>query len=393
MSPGISIGTALKRMNWVMNLAILVLLVVGVLFVYSATSAREEQTIRWLWRKQLFWALAGLGVYLGMAVFDYRRLRDQAPLIYGFALVLLVVVLVMGTRIYGARRWLMFFGMGIQPSELAKVAVILALAAWLSRHKTGNDRLSVFLGAVALAAIPAARILVEPDLGTTLILGPILLALLYTGGGSMKALTVVLALGFLAVTFILGAILLPERWGWSPERQEKIQTLTGLSTYQRDRVRVFLNPDSDPMGAGWNKRQSEIAVGSGGLLGKGFRKGTQNMLGFLPKTVAPTDFIFSVITEEMGFMGSALILGSFAMLILSGLQAAMAGNDRFGRLICVGVIAMLFSHVVVNVSMTIGLMPVTGLPLPLISYGGTFMVSILAALGMTQSVYIRRAGI
>jgi rod shape determining protein RodA len=154
-----------------------------------------------------------------------------------------------------------------------------------------------------------------------------------------------------------------------------------------------LNPDSDPMGAGWNKRQSEIAVGSGGLVGKGFRKGTQNMLGFLPKTVAPTDFIFSVITEEMGFMGSALILGAFAVLILGGLQAAMAGNDRFGRLLCVGVIAMLFSHVVVNVSMTIGLMPVTGLPLPLISYGGTFMVSILAALGMAQSVYIRRAGI
>jgi rod shape determining protein RodA len=393
MSPGLSIGTALKRMNWLMNLAVFVLLVVGVLFVYSATSVREEQTIRWLWRKQVMWAVAGLGVYLAMAVFDYRRLRDQAPLIYGFSLILLVLVLVMGTRIYGARRWLMFFGMGLQPSELAKVAVILALAAWLSRHKTGNARLSVFFGAVALAGIPAALILVEPDLGTTLVLVPILLSLLYTGGGSMKALAVVLAAGVLAVAFVLGAILLPERWGWPPERQEQLQAWTGLSAYQRDRVRVFLNPDSDPMGAGWNKRQSEIAVGSGGVKGKGFRKGTQNMLGFLPKTVAPTDFIFSVITEELGFLGSALILGAFAVLILSGLQNAMAGNDRFGRLICVGVIAMLFSHVVVNVSMTIGLMPVTGLPLPLVSYGGTFMVSILAALGMAQSVYIRRAGI
>lgn len=207
----------------------------------------------------------------------------------------------------------------------------------------------------------------------------------------MKALGLVLAVGFLAVSFVLGALLLPERWGWSPDRQARLQAWTGLSEYQRDRIKVFLNPDSDPMGAGWNKRQSEIAVGSGGLWGKGFRRGTQNLLGFLPKTVAPTDFIFSVITEELGFAGSALVLGAFAVLLFGGVQSALSGNDRFGRLMCVGVVALLFSHVVVNVSMTIGLMPVTGLPLPLVSYGGSFMVTILAALGMVQSVYIRRA--
>jgi rod shape determining protein RodA len=153
---------------------------------------------------------------------------------------------------------------------------------------------------------------------------------------------------------------------------------------------VFFEPNRDPLGAGWNKIQSEIAVGSGGLKGKGYLKGTQNMLGFLPKTVAPTDFIFSVVAEETGFMGSAVVISLFAVILACVMATALLTEDRLGRLLCAGVAAMLFSHVFVNISMTVGLMPVTGLPLPLVSYGGSFVVVTMTALGIVQSVYIRR---
>jgi rod shape determining protein RodA len=163
-----------------------------------------------------------------------------------------------------------------------------------------------------------------------------------------------------------------------------------LDDYQKERILVFFNPGRDPLGAGWNKIQSEIAVGSGGLTGKGYLKGTQNVLGYLPRTVAPTDFIYSVIAEEMGFLGSSLILALYAAILVAGVRVAWRAPDTFGRLLTMGVVTMLFSHVFVNVAMTIGLMPITGLPLPLISYGGSFMLSTMLALGMVQSVNIRR---
>ena len=163
-----------------------------------------------------------------------------------------------------------------------------------------------------------------------------------------------------------------------------------LGDYQRERVLVFLDSSRDPLGAGWNKIQSEIAVGSGGLAGKGYLMGTQNILGFLPRTVAPTDFIFSVIAEEMGFVGSATLLSLFAVLLLGGVRAAHRARDKMGRLLAAGVVTLLFAHVFVNMAMTVGLMPITGIPLPLISYGGSFMVCMMAALGLVQGVYVRR---
>ena len=177
--------------------------------------------------------------------------------------------------------------------------------------------------------------------------------------------------------------------GATPQAQERITAMTGLSDYQRNRIMVFFRADEDPLGAGWNKLQSEIAVGSGGLWGKGFRKGTQNILGFLPRTVAPNDFIYSVIAEETGFMGSMGILALFGMLFWGGLRAAMAARDKLGRLLCVGVVSLLFCHVFINIAMTVGLMPITGLPLPLLSYGGSFMIVVMSALGLMQSVHIR----
>jgi rod shape determining protein RodA len=184
-------------------------------------------------------------------------------------------------------------------------------------------------------------------------------------------------------------VVLPARTGMTEERQEQMLRYMGISPYQKRRIEVFLGLDKDPFGAGWNKRQSEISVGSGGLRGKGFQRGTQNILGYLPRSVAPTDFVFAVIAEETGFMGSAVVLTLFGAVALVGCLAALAARDKLGRLLCAGIVSVLFCHVFINVAMTVGLMPVTGLPLPLLSYGGTFMLVTMSALGIVQSVYSR----
>lgn len=388
-------GRALRlllRTNLALTLSVLALIVIGVLFIYSASYAREEAVVRLLYRKQIFWAVVSLGCYAATALFDYRRLGYGVWGVYGLALILLVAVLLIGTKIYGATRWLMFLGVGVQPSEIAKLALILGLTHLLGRPGARSASLATLVAALALAAIPMVLILKEPDLGTAMVFVPMILTMLYVGGARLKYILLLLAGGILLVGFMISAVILPERLGWSPEKQERLGKWSGLSNYQRSRIMVFLNPGHDPLGAGWNKTQSEITVGSGGLTGKGYLKGTQTSLEFLPRTVAPTDFIFAVITEETGFLGSVAVLGLFGILLFCGMYTALTASDKAGRLLCVGVMAMIFSHVMVNVAMTIGLMPITGLPLPLISYGGTFMLSTLIALGLVQSVYVRRVG-
>jgi rod shape determining protein RodA len=381
----------LRRMNWLMLAAILGLAALGILFIYSATSMRAD-VVRGLYRKQLGWALAGLGTYVAAAAFDYRKLRDGAWWFYGVSLVLLVAVLFVGTKIYGARRWLFFLGVGVQPSELAKIAFILLGATRIAVADPAIGRRPSLGRTGLLAAVPMALIFKEPDLGTTLVFVPLVMVLLFVGGAPLRPLLGVTAAGLLAVAAVVAAVALPEALGMSPERQDRFFKTIHMSAYQRERIAVFLDADRNLATTGYNRRQSEIAVGAGGLTGKGFLKGQQNELGFLPRTVAPTDFIFSVIAEELGFVGSCLVLGLYVVLIVGGLYAAMVAPDRFGRLLCAGIVTMVFSHVFINVGMTIGLMPITGLPLPLVSYGGTFMVSTMATLGLIQSVYVRRQG-
>ncbi|MEI6150522.1 MAG: FtsW/RodA/SpoVE family cell cycle protein, partial [bacterium] len=300
----------LRRMNWVMLAAILGLIVTGVLFIYSATVMREDSTSD-LYKKQILWALAGLSGYVATAVMDYRRLRDVAWGGYIMALILLVAVLLFGTRIYGAKRWLMCLGVGVQPSEIGKLAVIILGACLLSPLAEKYARLPPLWKLFALAGVPMLLVMKEPDLGSALVFLPIVTAMLFAAGAPARPLVTLMAGGALAVLLVLAAVALPERLGMTPEHQEKFFQTIRLSDYQRDRIAVFLHPGKDPMGTGWNKRQSEIAVGSGGLTGKGFLNGTQNILGFLPRTVAPTDFIFSVIAEETGFIGSAVVLSLF----------------------------------------------------------------------------------
>lgn len=379
----------LARMNWTLTVMAILLLIIGVFFVYSSCYVSDDIPVRQLHRKQMVWIAVGCICHFGMALLDYRRLRKLAWWLYALSLGLLGLVLVAGTTIYGARRWFMIFGVGVQPSELAKVATILVLARRLSRPGENLNRWTAILEILVIVLAPVVLIMQEPDLGTSMIFIPVAMFMMFVGGVSLRRLAILAGVGLTAISILLGALFLPARLGVSETGQAQIMKVLGVSEYQRERLTVFFYPDRDPLGAGWNKRQSEIAVGSGGLWGKGFRKGTQNILGFLPRTVAPTDFIFSVIAEEKGFVGSSAVLLLFGVLLVSGMQAAVKAPDKMGRLLCTGVVTMVFVHVFVNMAMTVGLMPITGLPLPLLSYGGSFMVVMMAALGIVQSVHIR----
>ena len=223
-------------------------------------------------------------------------------------------------------------------------------------------------GALAIVAVPLFLIFAQPDLGSAVILVLVTLAMLFVAGVRVKHLLIVALAGLLALPVV-----------WLRMRE-----------YQKARLTVFLDPDRDPLGAGWNLNQSLIAVGSGGLTGKGYLQGTQNLYGYLPRTVAPNDFLFSVIAEEKGFAGSVCVVGLFAVVLFRGLRIAAEARDRLGMLLATGIVALLFFHVFVNIGMTIGLLPVKGLPLPLLSYGGSFVLATMTALGLLQNVWIHR---
>lgn len=349
--------------------ASMALAVIGILFVYSAGYRGEGAEAAPFYRRQILWVLVGLVAYAGATWVNYRHLSEQSWWLYAGGVLLLVLVLLFGIRVYGARRWLAFFGLQVQPSEFAKLATILALSRFLGRPDLNRNSIWTLVTAGAIVAPVFLLIAMEPDLGTAAMLLPITFVLLFVAG---------LPLRRIGALVLVGLLLLPAGW-------------FVLGDYQRERVRVFLDPGRDPLGSGWSKIQSQIAVGSGGLRGKGYLQGTQNVLGFLPRTVAPTDFIFSVIAEETGFAGSMVVLSLYAIVLARGIRTSIKAREKTGQLLAAGMTTLLFSHVFVNIAMTVGLLPVTGLPLPLISYGGSFMVSAMLGLGLIQSVHVRRA--
>lgn len=358
-----------KRMDWLLFLAMAALAVMSISFIYSASYRGPGQPMPQFYRQQLMWFAVGLALYIALAAVDYRLICQWATVWYVLAILSLVLVLVIGVKVYGARRWLGIGKLGVQPAEVAKLAVIVGLAYYLF-HRTPEQRKRwrTILGAAALVGVPFVLILVEPDLGSAMTLVPIAIGMLFVAGARVK---------HLALVALLGLCLTPVAW-WH------------MKKYQRERLTVFLNPNRDPLGAGWNLNQSLIAVGSGGVTGKGFLQGTQNLLGYLPRTVTPNDFLFSVIAEEKGFVGGLGVVGLYAVVLWRGLRIAADARDRLGTLLATGVVAMLFFHVFVNIGMTIGLMPVTGVPLPLLSYGGSFVLVSMTALGLLQNIWIHR---
>ncbi len=382
----------LRRMDWLMALVTLLLLAIGIAFIYSAEYAGGKLASSGFYQKQIIWAGIGILFFVGFAMIDYHELASLAWLLYAAGILLLIMVLMpqVGQKVYGARRWVQLAGFRLlQPSELMKPALIILLARLFGWPGRPSGRFFLIAGAVIITLLPVGLILKQPDLGTALIFLPILGSVMFAGGVPLRVIGAFVAAGAVLCCILIALLLVPQKLGWSEERQKSSLETVGISAYQRERMLVFFDSDRDPLGAGWNRAQSEIAVGSGRFWGKGYGMGTQNILGFLPRTVAPNDFIFSVIAEEKGFSGSIAVLLLFMILLGCCVRVAFVARDRVGMLICVGITTMLFCHVFINVGMTIGLLPVTGTPLPLISYGGTFLVGVMGMLGIVQSIYVR----
>ena len=382
----------LRRMNVTLLVAMLALIAIGVVFINSACSTRDDPALRRLYLRHAQFAAAGLGIYLALAWANYRSLLRWSWLPYLGGLVLLAAVLAVGkSHGMGARRWVF----GVQPSEIAKLATVL-LVAWLLGRRDAGRGPAAYFATLGLLAVPVALVLLQPDLGTALVFGPTIGAMLFAANVAPRALWTTVALGVVAAAWVVCAVAFAETLNIDREtREHGLHLATGLRPFQQERLAHFLFPDRDKTGmrGTWNKRQSEIAVGSGGLWGKGFRQGDQNLLGYLPQKVSFNDFIFSVLAEEVGFAGALAVLALYGALILAVLVVAGRCPDGVGRLLCVGVATQMFCQVFVNIGMTVGLLPITGLPLPFISSGCTSLLTMMAALGFVQSVAIhsRRA--
>ena len=387
----------LKKLDYIMFACVIALIVMGVVFVKSAGSARASLALQNLWQGHAMAATLGVFLYLFLSVIDYRKLLFwTAKPFYIISLVMLVAVLIVGTDRFGGRRWLWFF----QPSEVAKLAVIMVVAQIFSRIVTPlKNRMKfddakvvqfegfkAFAAGMALLGIPAFLILCEPDLGTTLVLIPAVIMMILASRLCTHWIIGMCLIGVISAGLVIGTVWTAENS--TPEKRDAIYAKLPLKNHQIKRLRVFISPEADIHGVGYNLRQSIISIGSGSLKGKGIGKGEQKALGYLPPAVSLNDFIFAVLAEEVGFMGSLAMLLLFAVLLLRGLKAAFVCDDPKGRLLAVGIVTLIFCHVYVNVAMNIGLMPITGLPLPFISAGRTFLIVVLVALGMLQSVAV-----
>lgn len=344
------------------------LILIGVLFVYGTGQQVGGVHAQIFWKRQLIYAAIGLSVWLSLTFIDYRVFGIASLVVYPVSLLLLVYVLFAGVVRFKARRWIDVAGISVQPSEFGKLALIL-LIAWLATRKRININDPVHLAAIlALTAVPFLLICLEPDLGTSIVLIPVVFSILFISGLHWK---------YILSAFIAAVALIPTLFVF-------------LKPYQKARIMTFLEPERDPLNLGWNAMQAELTVGSGGFTGKGFMNGQHCLLGYLPKTVANSDFIFPVIAEETGFLGSLLLLILYGILLFSIFRTALVAHDKFGRALCVGIGTLLATHIVINIGMCIRLMPITGLPLPLLSYGGTFLLAVMIYLGIVQSVYAHR---
>ncbi len=361
-----------RRLDFPLLLLSAILTMVGVVFIYGA-GQQIGGRFAGLWQRQLLFLVLGIAVFAGLVAVDYRRLARWSWLVYAISCLSLLYVLFFGVVINYSSRWLDLplgpVHLRLQPAELAKPIAILFLAWLASRPSMNFSRLPPLLLYGAVMLPPIFLVVLQPDLGTAMVFVWVGVCIVFIAGISWR---------WIACAAVLAAVALP------------LVFFTLLQDYQRDRLQTLVNPSRDISAAGWNAHQALLAVGSGGAFGKGYMRGTQHVLGYLPQTVAPTDFIFSVIGEETGFVGAGAIVCAFIGLMICCLRAAARAPDPCGRFICVGVAAMLFIHAYVNIGMSIYMAPIVGLPLPFLSYGGSFALAIFAALGLVQSVYVRR---
>jgi rod shape determining protein RodA len=352
-----------RDLDWPLLLITLVICGLGVLQIYSAT-----RDTRWedAWWKQLIWIGVAVGLMWVVTSIDYHTLLGQIPLLYTISITALVGVLAVGRLVFGSRRWIRVLGVNLQVSEFVKLVIILVVARYVSELRSDEIKPRDLLKLGGLVGIPAMLVMYQPDLGTGLTYLPILAVGILIAGVQWR---------YLAIVALVGALTLPVGWYL-------------LKDYQRQRLVTFLDPSGDPRGAGYQVIQSKIAVGDGGVWGRGVTRGTQTQLRFLPAT--HTDLIFSSFAEEHGFIGVVVVLSLYFLLLMQIVQNAQMAPDRAGMYVCMGVAALLLFHVLVNVGMVVGRMPVTGIPLPLMSSGGSNMFSVFMMLGLVNNVRLRR---
>jgi rod shape determining protein RodA len=418
--------------------AVLVLLICGVLFIYSSGVTSTGTLVSREYIRQIVWACGGISIALALALFDYKKLREWSPYLYLGTLALLLYTCFFGRVVNGARAWLGFGVFGVQPSEFAKITTMLFLARYLDDTRRSTGAFTRFMVSCFIVFIPMCLILVQPDFGTSLVFIPLLVVMTFIAGvsiryvlflsacimctgflmvlplwqsyilrGSIPAMAafanprlVALAgmvFGIIAAIAVFGFIKYKKRYFFWIAYGVTIIVLslgasfaarTVLKDYQIMRLIVFLDPNVDPRGAGWNIIQSITAIGSGGLAGKGFLRGTQSHYRFLPEQ--STDFIFSIFSEESGFMGGLLVFALFLLICLRLARLMKTTADPFGAYICAGLAGIYSFHFLINVGMTMGIMPITGIPLLFMSYGGSAVISAMTGIGLAFSIHVRR---
>lgn len=384
------------RVDWINPLCMLLLAVTGLFFIYSAHAYRGASNTFWI--RQVIWLGLGGGVYLVTASLRYQFFYERAHLFYYAALLLLLALPLVGEE-RNAARWIVVGPFSFQPSEAAKSGILIYVSALLARSPMGSVRTStaILLKVFAAAVVPGVLIFLQPDLGSCLILPPMVFGLLYVARLSRRFFVATFAIGLLGLAVVAVDMVryvdhyhskdldfYRDRGSYEPH------SWLPLLDYQRTRILAFVAPEvADPRGidASWNYRQSLISVGTGGITGKGWTQGTQARLGYLPQSVAHNDFIFSVISEEKGLLGGLAVIGLYAVLIGNTLRISGQSRDRFGVYVATGVAIIFMVHIVINIGMAIGLMPITGLPLPFVSYGGSFILSCCFLQGLVQSIH------
>ncbi|UCH81397.1 MAG: rod shape-determining protein RodA [Nitrospiraceae bacterium] len=362
----------LDNFDWGLLLMMVALALIGVMTIYSATRPVLDAAQKSYYMRQLYWIALSLVAFLLLVSLDYKLFIRYAYVIYALGIILLVLVLVIGRKGMGAQRWLNLWIVSFQPSEFFKLLFIVTLSRYLSYNKgRAGLGLKIMIKMVILfLIIPLVLILKQPDLGTALILFFIFIAMILAAGAKRKIILTLLIVSLISLPFA-------GKYVWS-----------GLKDYQKQRILTFIDPQADPQGVGYHINQSKVSIGSGGFSGKGYLEGTQGPYRFLPEN--HTDFIFSIFAEEWGFLGSLVLFFMYFFIIWRGFDTAEKARDREGCFLALGITYMFSFYFFVNVGMTLGIMPVVGAPLPLMSYGGTALLSNFLALGILENVRMRR---
>ncbi|MBN1531809.1 MAG: rod shape-determining protein RodA [Spirochaetes bacterium] len=431
---------SLNKIDYTLVVAVLILVALGILMIYSSGFDPVDKLNNGLYKKQLIWFVFGVVLMIGISIINYQTLGEYSLQVYVAVLIILIFTTFLGSKVRNTRAWLSFFGLfSIQPSEFMKLALVIILAKYLEIRERDIKRFRELLIPAALTAVPVGFILLQPDFGTAIIFIPVMFTMLYVAGADVSHLVSILLiaaiaivvpmmltyrewigaeggnlileffkdvnlllivslllLGITAVAFALNFFIVNKwlRRIYIPGAVISLGLLFSVmiqkffKEYQKKRILVFLNPDLDPQGSGYNIIQSKIAIGSGRFIGRGLLKGSQAQLGFLPEK--SSDFIFSVVAEEWGFIGSIVLLGLFLLIIFKGIQISIEAKDKFGALLACGITSIFFFHVMVNIGMVVGIMPVTGLPLTFVSYGGSNLLMSMLAVGILLSIRTKK---